>query len=130
MANVLHMPRKCRGTSTSAPTVRSGQLFAGAEPPEQPAHRQRRSATANRQEVLNVLFAQLLEERGLVAAPEQIISRLDLRTRRMPDVLVDFQGLRLAIEFRVLQVNGLPPIRAIAVRRLDGDSKFRKRSYG
>ena len=52
---------------------------------------------AVRQEVLNVLTAELLQERGLIAAPEQIIRRT-LSSRRMPDVLVDFQGLRLAIE--------------------------------
>jgi len=50
-----------------------------------------------RQEVLNVLLAQLLQERGLVSAPEQIQHFQGLG-RRMPDVLVDFQGLRLAIE--------------------------------
>lgn len=52
---------------------------------------------AIRQEVLNVLLAQLLEERGLIAAPEQIRSFRG-QTRQIPDVLVDFQGLRLAIE--------------------------------
>jgi len=52
---------------------------------------------SSRQEVLNVLLAQLLQERGLVAAPEQI-QNFGLGTRRMPDVLVDFHGLRLAIE--------------------------------
>lgn len=50
-----------------------------------------------RQEVVNVLLAQLLEERGLIAAPEQIL-RAPLSEARLPDVLVDFQGLRLAIE--------------------------------
>lgn len=50
-----------------------------------------------RQEVLNVLLAQLLQERGLIAAPEQI-QNFRHHVRRMPDVLVDFQGLRLAIE--------------------------------
>jgi len=50
-----------------------------------------------RQEVLNVLLAQLLEERGLIAAPEQIRGFRG-QARQMPDVLVDFQGLRLAIE--------------------------------
>ncbi|MEM1668713.1 MAG: N-6 DNA methylase [Thermofilaceae archaeon] len=52
---------------------------------------------ATRQEVLNVLLAQHLHERGIVAAPEQIIN-FPQQSRRMPDVLVDFQGLRLAIE--------------------------------
>ncbi len=52
---------------------------------------------ASRQEVLNVLLAQLLEERGLVAAPEQIL-RHPTGDTKLPDVLVDFQGLRLVIE--------------------------------
>ena len=51
-----------------------------------------------RQEVLNVLTAQLLEQQGIVAVPESIIPASGDRGRRMPDVLVDFQGLRLAIE--------------------------------
>ena len=50
-----------------------------------------------RQEVLNVLMAQLLQERGIVAAPEQILKD-PFGRRRMPDVLVDYQGLRLVIE--------------------------------
>lgn len=50
-----------------------------------------------RQEVLNVLLAQLLQERELEVAPEQIL-RDPSGLRRMPDVIVDFQGLRLAIE--------------------------------
>jgi hypothetical protein len=52
---------------------------------------------AQRQEVLNVLLAQLLQERGVIAAPEQILkSKLD--SVKLPDVLVDFQGLRLIVE--------------------------------
>lgn len=51
----------------------------------------------SRQEVMNVLLAQLLQERGLVAAPEQIFKQ-PLRSVSLPDVIVDFQGLRLAIE--------------------------------
>ncbi len=49
-----------------------------------------------RQEVLNVLIAELLGQRGMIAVPEQIIEAK--RGRRMPDVVVDFQGLRLVIE--------------------------------
>jgi len=52
---------------------------------------------ASRQEVLNVILAQLLQERGLVAAPEEIL-RQPTKERRLPDVIIDFQGLRLAIE--------------------------------
>jgi len=59
----------------------------------------KRSANRNvRQEVLNVLTAQLLEKRGIVAVPESIIPAAGDEGVRMPDVLVDFQGLRLAIE--------------------------------
>jgi len=50
-----------------------------------------------RQEVLNVILAQLLQERGLVAAPEQIL-RSATGERDMPDVIVDFRGLRLQLE--------------------------------
>ncbi len=50
-----------------------------------------------RQEVLNVLVAQLLGRQGLVALPETVIKGL-APGRKMPDVLVDFGGLRLAIE--------------------------------
>jgi hypothetical protein len=46
---------------------------------------------------MNVLLAQLLQERGLVAAPEQVFKQ-PLRSISLPDVIVDFQGLRLAIE--------------------------------
>src|SRR5437899_11559720 len=55
------------------------------------------TAPAVRQEVLNVLLAQLLQERGLEVIPEQIVKD-PFGFRRMPDVIVDFQGLRLAIE--------------------------------
>lgn len=45
-----------------------------------------------RQEVLNVVLAELLEKRGIVALPEVRLPR------KSPDVLVSFYGLRLAIE--------------------------------
>lgn len=51
-----------------------------------------------RQEVLNVLLAQLLQERGVIGAPENIIKLGSITGRRMPDVLVNFRGLRTAIE--------------------------------
>jgi hypothetical protein len=54
-----------------------------------------------RQEVLNVLLAQLLQERGVVTAPESIIKTGPEQQRSMPDVLIDFKGLRLAIEGEV-----------------------------
>ena len=59
----------------------------------------------SRQEVLNVLLAQLLQERGMVAAPEQIL-RHRTGEIKLPDVLVDFQGLRLVIEAEFANVPG------------------------
>lgn len=59
--------------------------------------RSARSTSRVRQEVLNVYLAELLQERNLVALPEQIQSPQG-RSRQMPDVIVDFRGLRLAIE--------------------------------
>jgi len=46
------------------------------------------------------LLAQLLHERGIVSAPEQIL-QTTARQRRMPDVMVTFHGLRTAVEGKV-----------------------------
>lgn len=54
-----------------------------------------------REEVFNVILAQLLHERGVATAPEQVLRLTGTRGRRMPDVLVTFQGLRTAIEGKV-----------------------------
>lgn len=54
-----------------------------------------------RQEVFNVLLAQLLQERGIVSAPEDVLKTSPESQRKMPDVLVDFSGLRTAIEGEV-----------------------------
>ena len=51
-----------------------------------------------RQEVYNVLLAELLQERGVISAPESIINLGGKFQRRMPDVIVDYNGLRTAIE--------------------------------
>ncbi|MEW5720679.1 MAG: hypothetical protein AB1817_18785 [Chloroflexota bacterium] len=52
-----------------------------------------------RQEVFNVLLAQLLQKRGVISAPENIVRAN--AARRMPDVIVSFNGLRTAIEGEV-----------------------------
>lgn len=57
--------------------------------------------TGFREEVLNVLLAQILEEHGVISAPERIIKARPGMTRKMPDVLVYFRGLRLIIEGKV-----------------------------
>ncbi len=44
-----------------------------------------------------MLLAQVLQARGVVSAPEQIL-RVKGQGRRMPDVIVNFNGLRAAIE--------------------------------
>jgi hypothetical protein len=54
-----------------------------------------------RQEVLNVILAQLLQERGLVSAPENMLTVAGEPERSMPDVLVRFNGLRTVIEGEV-----------------------------
>lgn len=50
-----------------------------------------------RQEVLNVLLAQVLQARGVASAPEQIL-HVKGQGRKMPGVIVNFNGLRTAIE--------------------------------
>jgi hypothetical protein len=54
-----------------------------------------------RQEVFNVLLAQLLQERGVISAPEEVLKTPAEPGRKMPDVLVDYAGLRIAIEGEV-----------------------------
>jgi hypothetical protein len=54
-----------------------------------------------RQEVLNVLLAQLLQERGTVSTPESIVKGPLSGSRKMPDVIVNYNGLRTAIEGEV-----------------------------
>jgi hypothetical protein len=57
--------------------------------------------TGFREEVLNVILAQILEAHGVIYAPERIIKARPGITRKMPDVLVYFRGLRLIIEGKV-----------------------------
>lgn len=52
-----------------------------------------------RQEVINVILAQLLRDRGVVSAPETIM-KADGK-RNMPDVIVDYNGLRTVIECEI-----------------------------
>ena len=54
-----------------------------------------------RQEVFNVLLAQILERHGVISVPEIILKARPGMKRRMPDVLVSFLGLRLIIEGEV-----------------------------
>ncbi len=57
--------------------------------------------TGFRQEVLNVMLAQILARHGVISAPEIILKAKPGMKRRMPDVLVSFLGLRLVIEGEV-----------------------------
>ncbi|MGA8572033.1 MAG: hypothetical protein ACLP7A_16205 [Desulfobaccales bacterium] len=57
--------------------------------------------TSSREEVFNVILAQILEEHGVISAPERIIKARPGVARKMPDVLVYFRGLRLIIEGKV-----------------------------
>ncbi|MBI4235974.1 MAG: hypothetical protein HY688_01285 [Chloroflexi bacterium] len=54
-----------------------------------------------REEVLNVALALALHRHGIVAAPETLFQETLERGRAMPDVLVDYQGLRTVIEGKV-----------------------------
>lgn len=51
----------------------------------------------HREEVLNVAVAECISERGMVAAPESIITGSG-GPRAMPDVIMSFHGLRCVIE--------------------------------
>lgn len=54
-----------------------------------------------REEVVNVILAELLHGHGLFSVPEAIRKSLSDRSRNVPDVLVgDLQGIRVAIEGR------------------------------
>lgn len=68
--------------------------------------------------MLNVLTAQLLEQQGLVAVPESIIPARGDEPRRMPDVLVDFQGLRLAVEGEFAAPDAASKARTSALNRV------------
>ncbi|MCZ7544588.1 MAG: hypothetical protein M5R40_14180 [Anaerolineae bacterium] len=74
---------------------------------------------SQRQEVFNVILAQLLEERGAVAAPESIMYTGEQRARQMPDVIVNYQGLRTAIEGEVEAPNAREKAIASATRRVE-----------
>lgn len=55
----------------------------------------------HRQEVLNVILAELLNEREITSSPETILNSANLshlKSRRMPDVLLNYNGLRVVIE--------------------------------
>ncbi len=54
-----------------------------------------------RQEVLNVALARLLQDRGMVTAPEYIFDATLEHGRKMVDVIVYYSGLRTAIEGEV-----------------------------
>ncbi|MBM4288912.1 MAG: hypothetical protein FJ135_12375, partial [Deltaproteobacteria bacterium] len=57
--------------------------------------------TAYRQEVLNVILAQALQERGVISVPEGVIKAVLTSRRRIPDIMVDYRGLRVVIEGEV-----------------------------
>lgn len=51
-----------------------------------------------RQEVLNAFLAQVLQAREVASAPEQLL-HIKGQGRKMPDVIVHFNGLRTALYF-------------------------------
>ncbi len=71
-----------------------------------------------RQEVLNVLLAQVLVERGVVAAPENILTT-SAGKRKMPDVLVEYQGLRVMIEGEIASAQAQAKAKSSANKRVE-----------
>ncbi len=70
-----------------------------------------------REEVLNVLFAIILGERGVLSVPETIMQRT--LGRRLPDIVIaDFWGVRTVIEGRFSDAPGV-------VKSLEQDAKRR-----
>ncbi len=75
--------------------------------------------TSRRQEVLNVVLAQLLQDRGVVAAPESITYAGTDQKRQMPDVIVNFQGLRTAIEGEIAGPQAREKAAKLATHRVE-----------
>ena len=71
----------------------------------------------HRQEVLNVVLADLLIRREMVAGPENIFTRDGVR--QMPDVIVQYQGLRLAIEGEIDAPDAREKAQRSATRRVE-----------
>lgn len=71
----------------------------------------------HRQEVLNVALADLLIRREVVAGPENIITQAGVR--QMPDVIVQYQGLRLAIEGEIEGPDAREKAQRSATRRVE-----------
>ncbi len=54
-----------------------------------------------REEVVNVVLAELLEQRGMLSVPETIRKSIARKTRDLPDIVVaDLLGIRMVIEGR------------------------------
>jgi hypothetical protein len=54
-----------------------------------------------REEVVNVVLAELLEKRGMLSVPETIRKSVERKTRDLPDIVVaDLLGIRMVIEGR------------------------------
>jgi hypothetical protein len=54
-----------------------------------------------REEVVNVVLAELLEQRGMLSVPETIRKSIERKTRDLPDIIVaDLLGIRMVIEGR------------------------------
>lgn len=72
----------------------------------------------HRQETLNIALAQILHAEGIITAPESVV-RADER-RRLPDIILDYRGLRLMIEGEVNdQLEADQKARQAARRRLE-----------
>lgn len=73
------------------------------------------SPTRYREEVFNVTLAELLIARGILSDPEQILKK-GTSGKALPDVLITFRGLRLAIEGKV---DDAPSAKDVALGQAD-----------
>ena len=62
--------------------------------------------TKYREEVFNVVLAQLLGDRGIASVPEQVFRDVLRGKKWLPDVWIDYQGLTVAIEGKVADPEG------------------------
>ncbi len=70
----------------------------------------------HREEVLNIVLAELIVARGIKASPEAIC----FRGAQRPDVLISFRGLRCVIEGKIADITGARAIvQGEAIQRVD-----------
>ena len=70
-----------------------------------------------REEVFNIYLAELLRDRGIASVPESITMQGYAKGRKMPDVVIEFYGLRVMLEGKVSDVSQARAKALAAARR-------------